>query len=353
MTGRNKILYKVIFTILLIISTTLLTTCNAHNKKNEESSKLIDDISEEKNPPETTIIAGGDVMLSRWVGVKIREHNDTRYPFKLVGEYMKGADITFVNLEAPFYDKGGYVTEGMVFKSEPETVEGLIYSGVDIVSLANNHIGDRGRDGVLYTIELLRENGIEPVGAGENTSEAHRPVYIEANETTFAFLAYCGIEPHQYSANDDRPGSAWMDIELMKKDLQSVVENADVVIVSMHMGVEYVSEPTTAQVNFARSAIDGGADVVLGHHPHWVQTTEKYDDGYIIYSLGNLVLDQMWSQKTREGVFAEMTFVGSELKSVEFVPTIIEDYSQPRFANDEEAERILEQMGLTEAVVTF
>jgi poly-gamma-glutamate synthesis protein (capsule biosynthesis protein) len=119
----------------------------------------------------------------------------------------------------------------------------------------------------------------------------------------------------------------------------------------MHAGYEYQTYPNQQQKEFAEAAVDSGAELVLGHHPHVVQTTEVYNGGYIIYSLGNLVFDQMWSEETREGIIARCQFLNSEVRSVEFIPIKIENYSQPRLANEAESDKILSRMGLEEAVV--
>jgi len=109
---------------------------------NKNEVELIEEkkqIIEEKKDIETTLVVGGDVMLSRYVGVKIRESGDSALSFREIYNVFSEADMAFVNLEAPFYNQGAYVTEGMIFKSEPETIEGLNLAGIDIVSLANNH----------------------------------------------------------------------------------------------------------------------------------------------------------------------------------------------------------------------
>jgi poly-gamma-glutamate synthesis protein (capsule biosynthesis protein) len=108
-----------------------------------------------------------------------------------------------------------------------------------------------------------------------------------------------------------------------------------------HWGVEYTSVPTQEQIDLAHLTVDAGADLVLGNHPHWVQGTETYKNKFIVYGFGNFIFDQMWSQETREGVVGKFLFNSSGLKSVSFYPIIIEDYWQPRFANKEEAAKIL------------
>jgi poly-gamma-glutamate synthesis protein (capsule biosynthesis protein) len=126
----------------------------------------------------------------------------------------------------------------------------------------------------------------------------------------------------------------------------------------MHAGTEYMRTPNQNQTEFAHAAIDAGADMVIGHHPHWIQTTEKYQGKYIFYSLGNFIFDQMWSQDTKEGLALKITLskipaprlqgtpVPAKLEKLELVPVIIENYSTPRLANEVESLRILKKIDL-------
>ncbi len=312
------------------------------NKINSiDSSSRVQDV-------EFELAAGGDVMLSRHVGTKIRESGDYAMPFRKITDIFSQADIAFVNLEAPFHDQGDYVTEGMVFKTEPEYVEGLNLAGIDMVSLANNHMRNRGRSGLIYTMDYLAGKGIEYSGAGKNFSEAHSFKTIIIKDLKIAFLSYTYSDGNDFtsSVGAEDPDVAFMDVAQMIKDVKWAKENNDVVVVSMHAGIEYKSYPNQQQQEFAKAAIDNGAELILGHHPHVVQTTEKYNDGYIIYSMGNLVFDQMWSEETREGVIAKCKFINKDIREIEFIPIIIENYSQPRLAVNDESAKILDRMGL-------
>ena len=127
----------------------------------------------------------------------------------------------------------------------------------------------------------------------------------------------------------------------MKEDVTKAKAQADLVIVSMHAGVEYQALPSQSQINCARAAIDAGSSLVIGHHPHVVETLEHYKNGWIIYSLGNFVFDQMWSQETREGLIAKIFLDSQGVTSLEFIPVTIDDYSQPRLAEGIEKDVIL------------
>lgn len=356
----NKI-FKILLIITLFIGIGVFVFLRFRNNESQitvitsELEKEIEnkEVEREKEDVNTTLVAGGDVMLSRHVGTKIRRSGDNALPFRNVYKIFNEADIAFINLESPFYNQGGYVTEGMTFKSEPETIEGLNSAGIDIVSLANNHARNQREIGLLYTFDYLYANGIRYVGSGRNYEEAHQYKILRNKNIKFAFLAYTysdGINTKSSVTKND-PDVAFMDLQQMKKDVEKAKKNSDAVIVSMHAGIEYKSYPNEQQKEFAREAIDSGAKLVLGHHPHVVQSTEKYNNGYIIYSMGNLVFDQMWSQETREGLIVKCKFINSSLDQLEFLPIIIEDYSQPRLASEAESEKILNRVNIEKTII--
>lgn len=302
---------------------------------------------------EATLIFGGDIMLARTVEQKILAKNDYAQPFRKIYHEFENTDLAFANLESPFLDGGSATPNGsMVFRALPETIEGLNLAGIDIVSLANNHFGNQGIAGERYTIKHLADNNIDYCGAGNDFNEAHEPVIKEVKEIKIGFLGY-GYPETMYVATADSPGIANMEIEQMKRDIERLSDSADFIIVTMHAGSEYTHTPGKSQIAFARAAIDAGADFVVGHHPHVVQSTEKYKDGYIIYSLGNLVFDQMWSEPTQQGVVVKVILSEGKLKSIEFKPVHIYDFNQPDWAIGEEAQKILGDMGLISSFLSF
>lgn len=321
---------------------------SAAKKETNNIQKLNQSLSEsyKQKPPDTsTIYAVGDIMLSRHVGTKTREAGDTSYPFKQTYSQLKKADLTFANLESPFNDQGLPVTEGMVFKAEPDTISGLLLSGIDIVSLANNHFGNQGQKGMLYTFNLLKEKGISYTGAGANFTEAHTPLVKEVNGYKFAFLGYTDSDVYPSAAGPAKAGSTIMDIHQMQKDIASAKTQADTVIISMHSGTEYTPNPNERQKDFARAAIDAGADMIIGHHPHVVQAVEIYKGKLISYSLGNFVFDQMWSTETTQGITAKYTFMGNKLVKVEYQTVKIKNYAQPYFlGNSQESKDIFNRI---------
>lgn len=344
MLAYNKKSYKprrllaAVTALSLVISVLFLPAC-AEQIASGSNDLYEDELYnvEAASPAENVMVAVGDVMLSRNVGVIISTTGDPRAPFLKTAEILEEADITFCNLESPFYEEERLNGDRLIFGADPETIEGLKYAGFDIVSLANNHFGDQGTDGMSFTLSHLTENGIGYAGAGENEVTAREPFIIEQNGVTFAFLAYNDVQSairKGYAATSDKPGFAVLSRSNLRQDIKYAREKAQVVIVSIHWGVEYEETPTERQITYAHLAIDSGASLVLGHHPHVIQPVEEYKDGYIFYSLGNFVFDQMWSQETRIGLIARIYFRGGEIERVETIEFTIYDSHQPVVTDD-------------------
>jgi poly-gamma-glutamate synthesis protein (capsule biosynthesis protein) len=269
-------------------------------------------------------------MLSRHVGRLARARHDPASPFRDLAPVLREADISFVNLEAPFSDRGKFVEHGMVFKAEPEMIAALETAGIDIVSTANNHARDCDRYGVEFTLSWLSRHGIAAVGTAATAEAAHAGVVLERNGVRFGFLAYTFDQSNgNHRDMDDRV--AVMRIPEMKADVGRMLGRADVVLVSMHAGSEYRPRPNGQQVDFAHAALDAGATVVAGHHPHVTQPWECRDNGVIFYSLGNLVFDQFQRPETQRGALAEMVFSGKTLERAALLPVDIVE-TIPRLA---------------------
>jgi poly-gamma-glutamate capsule biosynthesis protein CapA/YwtB (metallophosphatase superfamily) len=270
----------------------------------------------------TRILFGGDVMLSRFVGTLARQKKDAAWPLRDIAPVLMAADIAFVNLESPFSDKGKTVESGMLFKAEPEMIAGLELAGIDIVSTANNHARDRDAYGVEFTLDLLSKHGIVAVGTAKNADDVHKGAVLSRNGVRFGFLAYTYDQANgNRTDKDDRV--AMMDVAQMKRDVASMKMRADVAIVSMHAGTEYSAKPNAQQKEFAHAAVDAGAAVVVGHHPHVQQPWEEYGGGAIFYSLGNLVFDQFQRAETQKGALAEVVFTGKSLTHAGVLPVDI------------------------------
>ncbi|MBI3981005.1 CapA family protein [Candidatus Microgenomates bacterium] len=286
------------------------------------------------------LVATGDVLPARTVNYKMVSKNNFTFPFEKTVGLLKSGDLTFTNLETPLLKDCPTTQEGMIFCGDGRSVEGLIFSGVDIVNLANNHTGNHRLEGVKETQEILQKNSISVTG---NNS----PAILTVNDKKFGFLGYNDI-------GAEEQGVSWADMGIMEKEIKQLRPKVDFLIVQFHWGVEYVYDPSDRQRELGQKAIDLGADLIIGNHPHWVQGVEIYKDKLITYAHGNFVFDQMWSRETREGVVGVYTFNDKYLESVRFYPVIIEDYAQPRFADEKEAKKILEKMReSSEKIITY
>jgi poly-gamma-glutamate synthesis protein (capsule biosynthesis protein) len=261
-------------------------------------------------------------MLSRHVARVAREKRDPAFPLRDLAPLLQAADIAFVNLESPFSDRGAVVEHGMIFKAEPEMIAALELAGVDVVSTANNHARDQGSHGVEFTLDWLERHKIAVAGTGSSAEAAHAGAIVERHGIKFGFLAYTYDQSNgNHTDTDDRV--AIMDVARMREDVSRLAARADAIIVSMHAGAEYSAKSNTQQVAFARAAIDAGASVVVGHHPHVTQPWERYGQGVIYYSLGNLVFDQFQRLETQRGALADIEFEGPRLARASLLPVEI------------------------------
>lgn len=238
-----------------------------------------------------TLVAVGDVMLARGVAHKAAEFG-WDYPFSQVKQELRSGDILFGNLECEIGEVGRPVPKIYSFSAPEEAAKELKRQSFTVLSLANNHTFDRGRLGLVRTMEVLQREGIAWTGAGRTLKEAQQPAIIERNGLRVAFLAYSDWNPETYLTLPDRPSIALADEVTIAADVMTAKAHSDAVVVSIHWGSERVSKPTSRQRALARIAIDAGADVILGHHPHVRQPVEWYHGKPIFYSLGNFIFDQ-------------------------------------------------------------
>lgn len=276
-----------------------------------------------------TIIATGDVIPARYINFQTVKRNNFNWPYEQTFEVLKNADLTFANLETPLIKNCSVVTDGMVFCGDEKNIEGLNFAGIDIVNLANNHFGNWGQLGVNETIKLLNDNGISYTGI-------NGPEFKEIKGIKFAFLGYndVGKEPLVSETDENK----------IVKEISGAKKLADLVIVAFHWGTEYMPQPNQRQKDLARLAIDSGADLIIGNHPHWIQPVEIYHNKVITYAHGNFVFDQFWSEKTLEGVIGKYTFYKNKLVDVEFLPIKIDNFGQPSFLEASKKEEILNNM---------
>lgn len=354
---QKKITWLIIIFLSVLVAS-LVGSYYLRSSKNQEISnsqtqgekEFLDFLSQKKKLPqkseEVSLVAVGDISYSRGVERIIKKEKDVNYPFLKIQDYLKNADLVFGNLETPITQGAEIPDFEMIFRSNPGTEQALKQAGFSVLSLANNHIPNFGEKGLKDTFNYLDNAGIKYVGAGNNEQEANQPIYIEKNGIKFAFLAYndTDVVPAFYEASNNRAGTAFMRIDKMTEAVKEVKQKSDFVIVSMHSGTEYTDKPNDSQINFAHAAIDAGANLVIGHHPHVVQTLEKYKGKFIFYSLGNFVFDQPQKQETKEGLAIKVYFEKDEINKISLLPVVMENLAQPRTADTGEAEKILKRL---------
>jgi poly-gamma-glutamate capsule biosynthesis protein CapA/YwtB (metallophosphatase superfamily) len=318
------------------------------NDIGEEYGTVLEDaarhINEEQSRPNPFVITfAGDIIMGRTVHRRMVELNDFAAPLRLVADELRTGDLTVGNLECVLSDTITPPADPRTFSFMTFTaaVEGLELAGFHALSQANNHSMDFGVAGMRDTLATLDAAGIKHYGIGENLAEAREPCILEYDGVTVALLGYDGITGSFRGATAGSAGTMPMVWDYAIEDIRNVRDHVDLVIPYFHWGIEYTLTPTPGDRQLAHAAIDAGADVVMGSHPHWVQGLEYYNGRPILYSLSNFVFDQEWSLETKQGLIVHLMFERTRLIGMRLVPVLIEDFHRPRIVEDEMREIIL------------
>jgi poly-gamma-glutamate synthesis protein (capsule biosynthesis protein) len=294
-----------------------------------------------------TIIAVGDVMLSG-SGTSTYRTSGYDHPFKVTTEILRGGEVTIGNLEAPITENGQeYMEKQFRFRMDPGAAEALKEAGFDIVTLANNHMLDFGPEGLEDTLRYLESVGIAYTGAGSSLRSARKPALIRVNERKVAVLAYSMTFPVEFFATAKRPGTAPGDPILIAEDIAKARKEADIVIVAFHWGAEKSTTPKKYQIASAHAAIDAGADLIIGHHPHVLQGIESYRGKTILYSIGNFAFGCI-SPSCARSVIAEVSIDGDS-QQVTLIPLDVlnpdTDY-QPKILEGAAGRKVIADLNL-------
>jgi poly-gamma-glutamate synthesis protein (capsule biosynthesis protein) len=277
----------------------------------------------EKVKPLVTIAGAGDVNFGDGVAPYLSS-GGVDYPWESASAVFTNADLGFVNLECCISSDGSPVPgKEFTFRGPADSAEGLPRAGVRVVSLANNHSKDFGTGALLETFAHLKENEVAYCGAGNNAAEAYSPAVLTAHGRKVAFLAFTGVVPDGWPATETGPGCAiTFDHDRVASAIREAKAKGDYVVVSFHWGIELATSPDADQRELAHLAVDNGADLVLGHHPHVVQGLELYRNRLIAYSLGNFVFSP--PREISSKTFAVMAVLGPEgLVQAKVVPMVI------------------------------
>ncbi len=249
---------------------------------------LFTSLSRAGDSTRVSLVFGGDVTLANHFSRYIKDDFD--YAFKKLPLFRQ-ADIAMVNLENPLTVSNEKTEKLFNFKADPQLVRVLSSGGVDLVTLANNHIYDFNQSGLLETLEVLSGHGIHYTGAGRLHDEAHHPLILRRKGLRLGFFSYYGTHKHSNShpATADSAGTAMRRIALIRRDIEKYRHLTDVIIVNFHWGLEKEHYPQKEQIRLAHQVIDAGADLIIGHHPHVLQGVELYKGKAVFYSLGNFI----------------------------------------------------------------
>lgn len=303
----------------------------------------------------TELIMTGVTAMSRLTAARMERHG-VLYPALVISDVLRAADITHISNEVPFIDGCPVNTtrNNLTFCSDFRYWEALEAIGTDIVGLSGNHLNDYGYDGARESIAFYRDRGIPIYGSGLNEEEACAPLFIEHNGNRLAFIAALAFEPFYAWATPELPGACYFynNKERLLALVAELAADPDVDLVSIELQYleTYQPFPTDQQVVEFRELRDAGADIVTGVQSHVPQSWEPYDatspqgPGIIIYGLGNLFFDQMWSWETRTNLIARHTIYQGRLLHSEVLTTVLEDYAQPRWATPEERLEILQRI---------
>ena len=325
---------------------TLLKFVPAHEIPSSEdlfSAELLESHLAALGDPPLSLIAVGDIMLGGRTRRRIREHGRD-YPFSAVLPILQRAPIVLGNLEGPLAQKAQKQNRNFSYRVKPKAATSVLRAGINVVTLANNHLVDCGREGVLETLEALAAAGVTPLGAAANQNAAHEPVIREAGGFRIGLLGY--YWNRRCAATANLPGSAMGVFEELETDIRQLRTRVDRVVVTFHWGRPYNPEPSPRARAKARFAIDCGAHAIVGHHPHIIQAFEVYRRCPIFYSIGNFAFGS--GNSRAEGLMLGFRFEEARTL-VNVYPLYVKNRDprvnyQPKLVRGEAAERMLRRL---------
>lgn len=252
-------------------------------------------------------------------------------------DLFNNAAFRIINLETPLVDKATPINKcGPNLGVSTKTIRTLKLMGIDLVSIANNHIMDHGIDGLSSTIRVLDENTIEHIGAGTTLQEARSHYTFYLGKKKIGVYA-CAEEEFSIATESD-PGANPVDIFNCLSDIKKIKENHDFVVVLYHGGKEFYRYPSPNQIKRCHSLIDFGANIVLCQHSHCIGCVESYNSGKILYGQGNFIFDGIQNDLWSNGLIVSI----DENLVINYIP-VIQNNTGIRVANTAEKQRILDE----------
>jgi poly-gamma-glutamate synthesis protein (capsule biosynthesis protein) len=301
-----------------------------------------------RDPQRLTVIAMTGVTAMVRLTAEQMDQRGVDWLAEVVGPELASADITAISNEVPFVPGCETNTDmgNLTFCSKPEYMAALRACGVDIIGLTGNHQNDYGRDDAIISLDIYAEAKLPVYGGGRNKADAFAPLYLEHNGNRLAFLGANSYGPTFAWATDSQPGSAQFDLNIMSATIRNIKEQgrANVVLAELQYQESYEVTPLLDQRNNFNALVRAGADIVTGVQSHVPQAMEFTNGKLVLYGLGNLFFDQMWSQSTREGMVVKHTIYNNRHISTQLFTTLLYDYGQPRWATPEERTAILQRV---------
>jgi poly-gamma-glutamate synthesis protein (capsule biosynthesis protein) len=292
-----------------------------------------------KSSETITLLATGDILMHNTVIAAGKKDGNYQYDkmFAPIKNIVTSADYAMINLEAALAGPDSGYTGYPLFNSPDSLAEAIKNAGFDLVTNANNHILDRGYSGAMRTLDILRQNGLDTIGVNKSQQEKDTPLIKDIRGVKVGFLAY-GYDTNGIPLPSDKPYFYnLLDEEIILNDIKAMRPQVDILVLSLHWGVEYSPYPTEKQTDMARKFFTQGADVIFGGHPHVLQPAEimtiNGHKKFIVYSMGNCLGDQNGVERN-SGVIVKLTFKKdllrgkTELQSFDYTPTFSNSYME-------------------------
>lgn len=288
-----------------------------------------------ESKPELAVVFGGDVMLDRGVRAQINVKGVGHFTEE-ISSVFGTADFGVVNLECPATAINAPLAKEFIFRAEPQWLTDLHDANITHLIVANNHSYDQGRSGLISTVENIQKAALVSVGYGADQRRACEPVLLEKDDLRMAIFSSVLLPLENWMYLPDKPGMCQATVEELIENIKTfkAADTSAFVVVSLHWGVEYQPMPSGIQREQAESLISAGADAIIGHHPHVVQSYESIDGKPVFYSVGNLIFDSL-NPGASEGILVKIV-VGEKSKGVEIIPYSMENGKPVLMSDDEE-----------------
>ncbi|MGG0410782.1 CapA family protein [Peribacillus simplex] len=341
-TKKKNLKYTGIILPILLIALVITTWMGR-----AEEVKTV--VSKSDQPLTMTMV--GDVMMGRYVE-EVTEKHGYEYLFRYMKPYFDNSDYVSGNYEhtALKAEVSNYKEADTPIRLNSNTsgVQAVKDAGFSVMSLANNHMMDYEEQGLLDTIDEFKSTDMHYVGVGSNTTEAKNSIdYADVNGVRVATLGFTDVYGKDAVSKNDKAGllnsNPDLLFELIGKARDAKQGNADLVVVNMHWGQEYSTSTTARQKDLAKAIIDAGADIIIGHHPHVLQSFDVHEDGIIFYSLGNFIFDQGWT-RTKDSAMVQYRLAEDGKATIDVVPLQIEEATPRPATSSIDKSRVYRQL---------